>query len=78
MIPTHWHTRRHLHSLKQINNALKPRAGSPLEVMLKDALEGNLSHQSSKDMQEDLLLLYDAQQKIAAAIASLERYLNRC
>jgi len=77
MIPTSWHTRRHIHSLQQINKALKPKIGSPLEAMLKDALAGELGH-TNKDMQEDLLLLHDAQQKLEAAIVALEHYLERC
>lgn len=78
MIPTSWHTRRHIHSLQQINKALKPKIGSPLEAMLKDALAGELGHTIDKDMQEDLLLLHDAQQKLEAAIVALEHYLERC
>jgi mRNA-degrading endonuclease YafQ of YafQ-DinJ toxin-antitoxin module len=78
MIPTNWHTRRHIYALKQINNALKPESGSPFEAMLKDALAGEIGHRIDKDMQEDLLLLYEAQQNVEAAIIALECYLKRC
>ncbi len=78
MIPTSWHTRRHLYSLKQINNGLKPKPGSPLEAMLKDALAGEIGQRIDKDMQQDLLLLHEAQKNIEAAIIALEHYLERC
>jgi hypothetical protein len=78
MIPTSYHTRRHLYSLKRINNALKPKPGSPLEAMLKDALVDTSTQQINKDMQEDLLLLHAAQKNIEAAIIALEHYLERC
>lgn len=78
MIPTTWHTRRHIYALKQINSVLKPEPGSLFESMLKDALAGEIGHRIDKDMQEDLLLLHEAQQNVEAAIIALECYLKRC